>query len=195
MNSGHVAVRAGAKERCLMNQSQNARSWSACSWLLYCSMQRVMFRPCTHMSDHVHMVQSESDMIEYVSLCDWPYVMSRQNNQTERDQLMVNSLLYEWCTFPWLYKPAHKWLLIIFEVMWRLPDQFTTSVQTCSKCMMILKHTCSKGLQLMSNIAWLSVIVHANTWTLVWAAEALWNHIKEHHCLWQLYVIYGTQVP
>ena len=49
-----------------------------------------------------HMVQSESDMIEYVSLRDWPYVMSRQNNQTERDQLMVNSLLYEWCTFPWL---------------------------------------------------------------------------------------------
>ena len=79
------------------------RSWSACSWLLYCSMQRVMFRPCTHMSAHVHMVQSESDMIEYVSPRDWPYVMSRQNNQTERDQLMVNSLLYEWCTFPWLY--------------------------------------------------------------------------------------------
>ena len=103
-NSGHVAVRAGARERCLMNQSQNARerSWSACSWLLYCSMQRVMFRPCTHMSDHVHMVQSESDMIKYVSLSDWPYVMSRRNNQTERDQLMVNSLLYEWCTFPWL---------------------------------------------------------------------------------------------
>ena len=34
VNSGHVAVRAGARERCLMNQSQNARSWSACSWLL-----------------------------------------------------------------------------------------------------------------------------------------------------------------
>ena len=85
----HVAVRAAARERCLMNRSQNARSWSACSWLLYCSTQRVMFRPCTHMSDHVHMVQSESDMIEYVSLRDWPYVMSRQNNQTERDQLMV----------------------------------------------------------------------------------------------------------
>ena len=101
-NSGHVAVRAGARERCLMNRSPDARSWSARSWLLYCSMQRVMFRPCTHMFDHVHMVQSESDMIEYVSLRDWPYVMSRQNNQTDRDQLMVNSLLYEWCTFPWL---------------------------------------------------------------------------------------------
>ena len=87
-NSGHVAVRAGAREWCLMNRSQNARLWSACSWLLYCSMQRVMFRPCTHMSDHVHMVQSESDMIEYVSLRDWLYVMSRQNNQN-----VINSWL------------------------------------------------------------------------------------------------------
>ena len=71
-NSGHVAVRAGAREWYLMNRLQDARSWSACSLLLYCSMQRVMFSPCTHMSDHVHMVQSESDMIKYVSLRDWP---------------------------------------------------------------------------------------------------------------------------
>ena len=46
------------------------------------------------MSDNVHMVQSESNMIEYLSLSDWPYVMSRQNNQTERDQLMINSFYY-----------------------------------------------------------------------------------------------------
>ena len=101
-NSGHVAVRAGARERCLMNRSQDARSWSACSWLLYCSMQRVMFRPCTHMSDHDAWTNQKVTWSNTCPLRDWPYVMSRQNNQTERDQLIVNSLLYEWCTFPWL---------------------------------------------------------------------------------------------
>ena len=102
-NSGHVAVRAGARERCLMNRSLDARSWSACSWLLYCSMQRVMFRPCTHLSDHDTWSNQKVTWSNTCPSRDWPYVMSRQNNQTERDQLMVNSLLYEWCTFPWLY--------------------------------------------------------------------------------------------
>ena len=101
-NSGHVAVRAGARERCLMNRSLDARSWSACSWLLYCSMQRVMFRPCTHLSDHDTWSNQKVTWSNTCPSRDWPYVMSRQNNQTERDQLMVNSLLYEWCTFPWL---------------------------------------------------------------------------------------------
>ena len=49
-----------------INHWMNERQWLACSWLLYCSMQGVMYRPCTHMSDHVHLVQSESDMIEYM---------------------------------------------------------------------------------------------------------------------------------
>ena len=87
---GHVAVRAGGRERCLMNLSQNAGSWSACSWLLYCSMQRVMFRPCTHMADHVPTVQSESDMIEYVSLRDWPYVNS--------DRIIRQNVINSWLT-------------------------------------------------------------------------------------------------
>ena len=101
-NSGHIAVRAGARERCLMNRSLDARTWSACSWLLYCSMQRVMFRPCTHLSDHDTWSNQKVTWSNTCPSRDWPYVMSRQNNQTERDQLMVNSLLYEWCTFPWL---------------------------------------------------------------------------------------------
>ena len=117
-NSGHVAVRAGAREWCLMNRSLDARSWSACSWLLYCSMQRVMFRPCTHLSDHDTWSNQKVTWSNTCPSRDWPYVMSRQNNQTERDQLMVNSLLYKWCTFPWLYKQysectnklCHKWM-------------------------------------------------------------------------------------
>ena len=88
-NSEHVAVRAGARERCLMNRSQDARSWSACSWLLYCSMQRVMFRPCTHMSDHDTWSNQKVTWSNTCPLRDWPYVMSRQNNQTERDQLIL----------------------------------------------------------------------------------------------------------
>ena len=112
-NSGHVAVRAGARERCLMNRSLDARSWSACSWLLYCSMQRVMFRPCTHLSDHDTWSNQKVTWSNTCPSRDWPYVMSRQNNQTERDQLMVNSLLYEWCTFPWLYHYLNQWCNIV----------------------------------------------------------------------------------
>ena len=64
--------------------------WRYYDGQIYCSWQRVMFRPCTHMSDHVHLVQSENDMMEYVSLSDWPCVISRQN--------LINSwlTLYIW---------------------------------------------------------------------------------------------------
>ena len=79
-NSEHVAVRAGARERYRMNRSQDARSWSACSWLLYCSMQRVMFRPCTHLSDHDTWSNQKVTWSNTCPSRDWPYVMSRQNN-------------------------------------------------------------------------------------------------------------------
>ena len=61
-----------------------------------------MFRPCTHLSDHDTWSNQKVTWSNTCPSRDWPYVMSRQNNQTERDQFMVNSLLYEWCTFPWL---------------------------------------------------------------------------------------------
>ena len=112
-------VRSHAHQHChhaWPNHTMNECQWSACSWLLYCSMQRVMFRPCTHMSDHVHLVQSESDMIEYLSLSDWPYVISRQNNPTEPDHLMVNSLYLNGAHFHGYTFSIWLWVECCFKI-------------------------------------------------------------------------------
>ena len=102
------AVRVGARERAneWISEWTNEPQRSACRWLLYRPMQHVLFMPSTHMSGHVRQVQSENDVFEYVSLSDWPCVISRQN------------LIYPWVThFIWMVHISMAMILLQYVAM------------------------------------------------------------------------------